>query len=69
MGARWRKQMFEPGDRGGALQQTTELVEVASREPTVPKGDWDGWVVRRKGSSIVVRDVHGPIVTGVLGGD
>jgi hypothetical protein len=61
--------MFERRERVGALQQTIALVEVASREPIVPKGDWDGWVVRRKGSSMVVHDVHGPIVTGVLGGD
>jgi len=44
-------------------------VEVASREPIVAKGDWDRWIVRGKGSSMVVHDVHGPIVTGVLGGD
>jgi hypothetical protein len=69
MAGKWRKQMFEQGESGGALQQPIELVEVASREPTVPKGDWDRWVVRRKGSSMVVHDVHGPIVTGVLGGD
>jgi hypothetical protein len=61
--------MFEPGEGGGALQETIELVEVAWREPTVPKGDWDRWIVRRKESSMVVHDVHGPIVTGVLGGD
>ena len=61
--------MFERGDSAGALQQTIELVEVASREPIVPKSDWDRWVVRRKESSMVVHDVHGPIVTGVLGGD
>ena len=34
--------MFERGERVGALQQTLALVEVASREPIVPKGDWDG---------------------------
>ena len=61
--------MFEQGESGGALRQPIELVEVASREPTVAKGDWDRWVVQRKGSSMVVHDVHGPIVTGVLGGD
>jgi hypothetical protein len=61
--------MFEQGESGGALQQTIEFVEVASREPIVAKGDWDRWIVRGKGSSMVVHDVHGPIVTGVLGGD
>ena len=61
--------MFERGERGDALQGAIELVEVASRELMVAKGDWDGWVVRGKGNSMVVHDVDGPIVTGVLGGD
>ena len=61
--------MFERGESGDALQRAIEFVEVASREPIVAKGDWDGWVVRGNGSSIVVHDVDGPIVTGVLGGD
>ena len=61
--------MFERGESGGALQRAIEFVEVASREPIVAKGDWDRWVGRGKGSSMVVHDVHGPIVTGVLGGD
>jgi hypothetical protein len=61
--------MFERGDSGGARQQTIEFVEVASREPIGAKGDRDRGVVRRKGSSMVVHDVHGPIVSGVVGGD
>ena len=61
--------MFERGESGGALQRAIEFVAVASREPIVAKGDWDRWVGRGKGGSMVVHDVHGPIVTGVLGGD
>ena len=61
--------MFERGKSGGALQGANEFVEVASREPIVAKGDRDRGVVRGKESSMVVHDVHGPIVTGVLGGD
>ena len=61
--------MFERGESGGALQQTIEFVEVASREPIVAQGDRDRCGVRRKESSMVVHDVQGPIVTGVLGGD
>ena len=60
--------MFEQGESGGALQRAIEFVEVASREPIVAKGDCDRWVVRGKGGSMVAHDVHGPIVTGVLGG-
>jgi hypothetical protein len=61
--------MFERGENGGAVQRAIELVEVASREPIVAKGDWNRWVGRAKGRSMVVHDVDGPIVTGVLGGD
>ena len=61
--------MFERGESGGALQRAIELVEVASRELIVAKGDRDRWVGQGKGRSMVVHDVDGPIVTGVLGGD
>jgi hypothetical protein len=61
--------MFEPGESCRALQRAIEFVEVASREPIVAKGDRDRWVVRAKRGSMIVHDVHGPIVTGVLGGD
>jgi hypothetical protein len=61
--------MFERGENGGALQRAIEFVELASRELIVAKSDWDGWVVRGKESSMVIHDVDGPIVTGVLGGD
>ena len=61
--------MFERGESGGAFQRAIEFVDVASREPIVAKGDWDRRIVRGKGSSMSVDDVHGPIVTGVLGGD
>ena len=57
------------GESGGALQPAIEFVEVAWREPIVAKSDWDRWFVRGKESSMIVHDVHGPIVTGVLGGD
>jgi hypothetical protein len=60
--------MFERRESGGALQRAIEFVEVASREPIVAKRDCDRWVVRGKGSSMIVHDAHGPIVTGVLGG-
>ena len=66
---RWRQQMFERGESGGAFQPAIEFVEVASRELIVAKGDWDRWVGQGKESSMIVHDVHGPIVTGVLGGD
>ena len=61
--------MFERRHSGDALQRAIAFVEVASREPIVAKGDWSRWVGRAKGPSIAVHDVHGPIVTGVLGGD
>jgi hypothetical protein len=61
--------MFELRESGGALQHTIEFVEIASRDPIVAKGDWDRSVVPCKRSSMVVHDVQGPIVTGVLGGD
>lgn len=61
--------MLERGKSGGALQRANEFVEVASRKPIVAKGDRDRALVRGTGSSMVVHDVHGPIVTGVLGGD
>ena len=61
--------MFERGHSGGALHRAMAFVEVASREPIVAKGDWKRWVGRPKGRSMVVHDVEGPIVTGVLGGD
>jgi hypothetical protein len=60
--------MFERAESGGALQRAIEVVAVASREPMVAKGDWDRWGVRGKETSSIVHDVHGPIVTGVLGG-
>jgi hypothetical protein len=61
--------MFERGKTGGALQRANEFVKVASREPIGAKGDRDRGVVRGTGSSMIVHDVQGPIVTGVLGGD
>jgi len=41
MAGRWRKQMFERGKTGGALQRANEFVKVASREPIGAKGDRD----------------------------
>jgi len=61
--------MSKRRDGGGALLRAIEFVEVTSREPITANGDRDREVVLSKGSSMVVHDVHGPIVTGVLGGD
>jgi len=53
---------------GRAPRRAIGSVQVESREPNDATGDSDPRVVEG-GGAMVVHDVQGPIVTGVLGGD